>query len=204
MSTYEDNMKILRELRQTRNTAKMAKEISRMARQVNQRLYRLEKKGLQKDSYGYQRASLETGKEKPRYSVSENVLSNMGFQKLYELGLQLNVKIYSKTTTIRGVKEVQEERITKSIDVLESRTGLSIERKTFEEFLKSGGGELLNNRYLDSTQIIEDFYNTTKDTKVTVKEFIREFTRFKKIKSQRVDYGRIKRNLKNLKKRRGK
>lgn len=204
MSTYEDNMKILRELRQTRNTDKMAKEISRMAKQVNQRLYRLEKKGLQKDSYGYQRASLETGKEKPRYSVSENVLSNMGFQKLYELGLQLNVKIYSKTTTIRGVKEVQEERITKSIDVLESRTGLSIERKTFEEFLKSGGGELLNNRYLDSTQIIEDFYNTTKDTKVTVKEFIREFTRFKNIKSQRVDYGRIKRNLKNLKKRRGK
>lgn len=204
MSTYEDNMKILRELRQIRNTAKMAKEIARMARQVNQRLYRLEKKGLQKDSYGYQRASLETGKEKPRYSVSENVLSNMGFQKLYELGLQLNVKIYSKTTTIRGVKEVQEERITKSIDVLESKTGLSIKRKTFEEFLKSGGGELLNNRYLDSTQIIEDFYNTTKDTKVTVKEFIREFTRFKNIKSQRVDYGRIKRNLKNLKKRRGK
>lgn len=201
---YEENFKELKGIRQIKDKKAIIDKIVKMSKQVNQRLYRLEKKGLQKESYGYERAVIETGKEKPRYSTAKSVYENLPFNTLYEIALQINVKIYSNTTTVKGLIEVRNKKMTNSIQAIKDKIGIELNRNEFEEFLKMGGGELLNNKYLSSTQIIEDFNEITKDGNVSIKEFLREFKRFKNIKEKRVDYGRIRRNLKNLKARKKK
>lgn len=196
---YEDNYRILRELRQIKDKDSIINKLIKMSKQVNQRFYRIEKKGLSNDSYGYERAQLETGKEKPRYSTSYNVLNEYPLQTLYEMGLQINIKIYSDTTTIKGIEGIQKKRIDEAVKALNDK-GIKIGRKEFLDFIESGGAEFLNNKYLSSTQIIEDFEEITKDGNVSVKEFLREFKRYRKqlASKKRPDYTNIQRNLYNL------
>lgn len=188
------NIMKLRELRQARNKSMLAQEVARMSKQINQRFYRLEKAGLSKDSYAYQLASNQTGKQKPRYSTSKNVLEKLPADTLYQLALEINEKISSNTSAITGVRQVQEKRISNSLETIKNESGIDIDRNDFEQFLQLGGAELL--REFDSFQIIEDFYEQTKNGKVTVKEFIREFKRYKDIRN--VDYTKVLRNLKAI------
>lgn len=191
------NVMKLRQLKQARSKVLLAREVVRMSKQINQRFYRLEKAGLNVDSYAYQLASMQLGKERPRYTTSFNKLSELPFDTLYKQALEINEKIASGTSAIRGVKEVQEKRITNSLAELKAR-GYDIDRDDFEEFLKLGGSTLL--KEFGSEQIIEDFWSQTQEGVVTVKEFAREFKRYKSL--ERVDYSRVLRNLKRINKKR--
>lgn len=189
-------MEKLKLLFKMQNKKELAKEVKQMAKQINQRFYRLEKQDLQNDSYAYQLSKKETGKTKPRYTESLNKLEDKPLDTLYQESMDIYSKLFSKTSKIRGVKETQEKRITKAMESLEYNTGIKIDKNDFKQFLELGGGEFLNSKYLDSTQIIEDFVETTKDGNISIKEFLREFKRFKKI--QQRTYPRIKKNLTNL------
>lgn len=188
-------MEKLKLLFKMQNKKELAKEVKQMAKQINQRFYRLEKQDLQNDSYAYQLSKKETGKSKPRYTESLNKLEDKPLDTLYQESLDIFSKLFSKTSKIRGVKETQERRITKGLEKLEG-LGIKIDKNDFKKFLELGGGEILNSKYLDSSQIIEDFVETTKDGNISIKEFLREFKRFKKI--QQRTYPRIKKNLTNL------
>ena len=115
------------------------------------------------------------------------------------MGLQINIKIYSDTTTIGGIEGIQKKRIDEAVKALNDK-GIKIGREEFLNFIESGGAEFLNNKYLSSTQIIEDFVEITKDGNVSVKEFLREFKRYRKqlASKKRPDYTNIQRNLYNL------
>lgn len=189
-------MKKLKLLFKMQNKKELAKEVKQMAKQINQRFYRLEKQDLQNDSYAYQLSKKETGKSKPRYSESLNKLEDKPLDTLYQESMDIFSKLFSKTSKIRGVKETQEKRINKAMESLEYSAGIKIDKNDFKQFLELGGGEFLNSKYLDSTQIIEDFVESTKDGNISIKEFLREFKRFKKI--QKRTYPRIKKNLTNL------
>lgn len=189
-------MEKLKLLFKMQNKKELAKEVKQMAKQINQRFYRLEKQELENDSYAYQLSKKETGKTKPRYSESLNKLEDKPLDTLYQESMDIFSKLFSKTSKIRGVKEIQEKRITKAIENLEFSAGVKIDKNDFKQFLELGGGEFLNSKYLDSTQIIEDFVDATKDGNISIKEFLREFKRFKKI--QKRTYPKIKRNLTNL------
>lgn len=191
------NVMKLRELRQARSKVLLAREVVRMSKQINQRFYRLEKAGLNVDSYAYQLASMQLGKERPRYTTSFNKLSNLPFDTLYKQALEINEKIASGTSAIRGVKATQEKRITNSLAELKAR-GYDIDRDDFEEFLRIGGSQLI--KEFGSEQIFEDFWSKTQEGVVTVKEFVREFKRYKSL--ERVDYSKVLRNLKRINKKR--
>lgn len=191
------NVMKLRELRQAKSKVLLAKEVVRMSKQINQRFYRLEKAGLSVDSYAYQLASMQLGKERPRYTTSFNKLSELPFDTLYKQALEINEKIASGTSAITGVRATQEKRITNSLATLKEM-GYDIDRDDFEQFLKVGGAQLL--REFGSEQIIEDFWSQTQEGVVTVKEFVREFKRYKSL--ERVDYSKVLRNLKRINKKR--
>lgn len=184
----------LRELRQLRDVKALAKEVQRMSRQVNQRFYRLEKAGLSHDSYAYEYSQYLTGKKKPRFSTSLKQLEKKSIQDLFKLGLELNEKLVSRTSSISGVKQIQSDRITGALKAIKDDSGLEIDREDFEQFIKIGGSELLAK--FDSSTIVEDFYNSTQKGNISVKEFVREFKRFKSL--DKVDYSRVLRNLKRL------
>lgn len=191
------NVMKLRELRQARSKVLLAREVVRMSKQINQRFYRLEKAGLNVDSYAYQLASMQLGKERPRYTTSFNKLSSLPFDTLYKQALEINEKIASGTSAITGVKATQEKRITNSLATLKEM-GYDIDRDDFEQFLKIGGAQLI--KEFGSEQIFEDFWSKTQEGVVTVKEFVREFKRYKSL--ERVDYSKVLRNLKRINKKR--
>lgn len=178
----------------------LAKEIRKLTKRLNQRYRELEKKGLYTDSYAYKVSQGETGRKIPRYTESQNVLERMSIEELFELGLQVNTKLYSSSSRVKGVYEIQDKRITKAVESLTASLGKDVDKQTFKDFIEKGGSELLNNKYLDSEQVIDDFLEITKEGNISIKEFIREFKRYKKQMSEnkRIDYAKIKRNLNNL------
>ena len=112
---YNSRIETLRQIRQARDKDLLVNWVQKASKQVNQRLYRLEKAGVGIGDTAYRFAQMETGKEKPRYSTSTNVLNKMSNEELYSTALELNQKLMSKTSTIRGIKEITESRLSKSI-----------------------------------------------------------------------------------------
>ena len=151
-------------------------EARRLAKQVNQRFYRLEKKerGLKESAYRY--AQAETNKEKPRYTTNINKISNMSEADLTEFILSLRKKVISPTSTLRGLKTVEAKRIENAVYVINKSTGVTIDEEDFRNFLDNGGGKLLN-KYMDSTQLIKDWLDKSKQG-VTAKQFVNTYNRY--------------------------
>lgn len=152
------------------------KEAQRLAKQVNQRFYRLEKKerGLKEAAYRY--AQAETNKQKPRYTTNINKISNMSEAELTEFMLSLRKKISSPTSTFRGLKAVESKRIENAVYVINKSTGVTIDEEDFKDFLDNGGGKLLN-KYMDSTQLIKNWLDKSKQG-VTAKQFVNTYNRY--------------------------
>lgn len=209
MRTYRSVSKFntIRELRISGNIEGLIDIVQQMSKQTNQRFYRLEKKNIAKSSYGYQRAQDETGRKKPRYTESKAKLSKMNAEDLYRLAIDLNAKIASDTTTITGLREIENKRLFNRTQSLEAR-GLSLSESELKEFLDAGGSDFLNNKFLDSTQVIDDFIEATKSGNMSVEQFINEYTKGQKriIKngSAPFDYGKAHRNLLKVQKRNAK
>ena len=202
---YKGKLNELRDLKQARIKEPLIDLVQKMARQVNQRFYRLEKANVGLGDTAYRFAVQETDKKKPRYPTYKKTLENMSLQELYELGIQLNVKIASKTSTIRGLKEVNRQREIESLRTLHSDVGVSKdisigEQNRWRDFLNRGGGEIMNNKYLDSYQIREDWYNYTYEGGVSIKKFLEVYNKNTQDNFDDVDYGKIRRTLINLKK----
>lgn len=180
-------------------------EVIRMAKTINQRFYRLEKENLNTASYGYQVAQAELGRDKPRYVVNKDKVVTMPMDDLYRQYIQLYTKINSPSTLIHGVKQITAKRITNSLKtvnmILErvsNKTNTAhreVSRDEWTDFLNNGGGELLNNKNLDSEQIIDDWLEATRSGNISTKEFTREFKRYR---TREINYGRVRANLKRL------
>ena len=74
--------------------------------------------------------------------------------------------------------------------------GTGVSRETLKQFFEYGGAEFINSRYLDSTQLIEDFVKFTQEGNVSVKQFMRELKRYKNVAS--IDYGRVTRSWQRI------
>lgn len=197
---YTSKLSFLQQAKKGKRKDLLVEEVRRMARQVNQRFYRLEKagKGINDTAYAY--AQRETGKVKPRFTVNTNKLKSMSLSDLYDLGLEIDAKIRSKTSTLKGLAEVERNRLDYSARKLEQLSvyleGTGVSRETLKQFFEYGGAEFINSRYLDSTQLIEDFVKYTQEGNVSAKQFMRELKRYKDVAS--VDYGRATRSWQRI------
>lgn len=199
---YKSLLNKIRELKQARNPELFAKEIQRMSKQINQRFYRLEKAGYEGDT-AYRYAQKETGKNKPRYSVSLNKIMGMSLEEMYQTAIEINAKLISPTSTIRGIKELENRRLESSSQALEE-LGINLSPQEIKELVTNGGGELLGNKWLDSYQIVDD-WEFAKERGLTVKEFIRSYkAEIKKQSKSRkeidveFDYGYLRQRVKGI------
>lgn len=171
-------------------------DIKTLTHRLNQRLYKLEQTGLAKSSTTYQYAQKETGsKDKPRYTENVNKFRLMDTEELKETYLNIQSKLEYRSSTVTGVKGQQKELLEAQLEkinpYLKKNDLPELTEEEWNDALNKGMGELLNNKYLDSYQIIEDFVNARRDG-VTVKEFAWAYNRIKK--KEDVDYyerGRI-------------
>lgn len=144
------------------------------SKQLNQRFARLEKSGIGTGDTAYHFAKYETGKDKPRYPTGIKTLSAMSEEELLEQGLQVSAKLKSVTSTITGLKELENERLEKAIESINETLDLELDRESFQEFINSGGYEMLNSIYLDSFQVIDDWL-AWKEEGITDKQFINRY-----------------------------
>lgn len=197
---YGSKLTFLQQAKKGKRKDLLVEEVRRMSRQINQRFYRLEKAGKGINDTAYLYAQRETGKMKPRYTVNKNKLENMSIIDLYDLGVEIDAKIRSKTSTLKGLDEIYRNRLDSSARKLEQLSGYlettGVSRDTLKEFFDYGGAEFINSRYLDSTQLFEDFVRYTQDGNVSVKQFMRELKRYKDVAN--VDYGRVTRSWKRI------
>lgn len=181
------------------NHQELVNQVSSMAKKLNNRFGRLEEKGegLKESAYTYAKAELNS--DTPRYITSKKDLKSMSDSDLYELGKSLNLKLKSQTSTLTGVRAVDKKRISNATYELNSKLGLlgtkdEISEKSFRNFIKNGGSELLNNKMLSSTQVVEDWLEYTKKG-IKKTDFIKLFKEYQDkhtTKKGKVDIGKIR------------
>lgn len=169
--------------------------VQKQAHQINQRFYRLEKRGIGTGESAYVYAQRETGKEKPRYTESRNKLRAMGIADLYKLAININVKIVSPTSTVTGLQHLEDKRLSGAVKQL-NRYDININETQLKEFLDAGGYEFLNSKYLSSDQILEDYEKYVVNGSVTMKQFIRELNRYKD--ASNIKYNRVQAAWKHI------
>ena len=175
-------------------TSELITEAARANKQLNQRFYRLEKKNLGLNESAYKYAQTETGKDKPRYTQSKTELSKLSRFDLINQLEKVNKKIESKTSTLRGLRKVEDNRVLGSIKALEERIpGFKVDPYKYKLFLQQHGGRLLNNNRLSSEQVMED-YMLYENAGASTEDFVSEFEKFDD--SIEFDYATVKRNFK--------
>lgn len=179
----------------------LAREVQKKAKQINQRLYRIEKAGLSKSSYAYRRTIEE--ESKPRYTTSLNKLNKMSRQELVQQAYNIQSKLSSTTSTIRGTKALNERRIFKGLDALReeidrTRDDIEIDEQDFKKFLEQGGGEILNNKFYDSTQVIEDWQDNIKKG-ISTEQFVNSYNEYVEQEEHAFNYQQFLNKLKSIK-----
>lgn len=189
------NYDIVRQLKIERNVNELAKMARLHNKRLNQRFRELEKKGLTKESYAYQRAVIETGRERPRYTEAVSKLSKMDLDTLYKEAIDVAVKLDSDTTSLKGLYEIRNKKLQSTVDTLQGY-GIDIEKNDLIDFFANNGGMLLNSKYLDSLQILDDFVEFSKNGNVSVDEFVKTYKWYNsRAKNNPVDYGKVRKNL---------
>lgn len=197
----KDDFEYIRKYVKKNDLRGLAREVQKKAKQINQRLYRIEKAGLSKSSYAYRRTIEE--EDKPRYTTSLNKLNKMSRQELVQQAYNIQSKLSSTTSTIRGTKALNERRIFKGLDALReeinrTRDDIEIDIQDFKNFLEQGGGEILNNKFYDSTQVIEDWQDNIKKG-ISTKQFVNSYNEYVEHKEDAFNYQQFLNKLKSIK-----
>lgn len=197
----KDDFEYIRKYVKKNDLRGLAREVQKKAKQINQRLYRIEKAGLSKSSYAYRRTIEE--EDKPRYTTSLNKLNKMSRQELVQQAYNIQSKLSSTTSTIRGTKALNERRIFKGLDALReeinrTRDDIEIDVQDFKNFLEQGGGEILNNKFYDSTQVIEDWQDNIKKG-ISTKQFVNSYNEYVEHEEDVFNYQQFLNKLKSIK-----
>lgn len=197
----KEDFEYIREYVKNNDLKGLAREVQKKAKQINQRLYRIEKKGLSKSSYAYRRTIEE--EDKPRYSTSLNKLNKMTRKELVQQAYNIQSKLSSSTSTIRGTKALNEKRVSLSLEALRNeinrtRDDIEINKDDFIKFLEQGGGEILNNKFYDSTQVIEDWQDNIKKG-ISANQFINTYNEYVQQEEEAFNYQEFLNKLKSIK-----
>lgn len=176
----KDDFEYIREYVKNNDLKGLARTVQKKAKQINQRLYRIEKHGLSKSSYAYRRTIEE--EDKPRYTTSLNKLNKMTRKELVQQAYNIQSKLSSSTSKIRGIKALNEKRVSLGLEALRNeinrtRDDIEINEDDFKNFLEQGGGEILNNKFYDSTQVIEDWQDNIKKG-ISTNQFINSYNEY--------------------------
>lgn len=181
----------IKDLREARSVELFAREIAKTAKTVNQQLYRLEKAGLTAESNSYNYAKLETGKQKPRFSVVENTYKKMDLKELEQVARTLNKHLDSPTGTVAKIKKRKKAKIE---NLAKTQTGNdSKKQKKYEKFLQSGGLSLL--KHITSDQLYDE-YEKANAKGISDKDFIETFNKYN-VKGE-FDYGAIEKTFNKI------
>ena len=146
------------EMKRAGDKEALAKEVRLMNKRINERFRQIERKNKHPEkTTGYMYAQRELGSEKPRYTESVKKLMEEDINTLYEQALGVSRKLGSKSTSLSGLKYINEKRVQGSIEGIKKNLGIDIEdSKEFRRFLEENVNEMIDNN-IGSDVIFELF-----------------------------------------------
>lgn len=146
------------EMKRAGDKEALAKEVRLMNKRINERFRQIERKNNHPEkTTGYMYAQRELGSEKPRYTESMKKLMEEDINTLYEQALGVSRKLGSKSTSLSGLKYINENRVQGAIEGIKKNLGIEIEdSKDFRRFLEENVNEMIDNN-IGSDVIFEMF-----------------------------------------------
>lgn len=146
------------EMKRAGDKEALAREVRLMDKRINERFRQIERKIKHPEkTTGYMYAQRELGSEKPRYTESVKKLMEEDINTLYEKALGVSRKLGSKSTSLSGLKYINENRVQGAIEGIKKNLGIDIEdSKEFRRFLEENVNEMLDNN-IGSDVIFEIF-----------------------------------------------
>ena len=146
------------EMKRAGDKEAIAKEVRLMNKRLNERFRQIERKNKHPEkTTGYMYAQRELGSEKPRYTESLKKIMEEDINTLYEQALAVSRKLGSKSTSLSGLKYINENRVQGAIEGIKKNLGIDIEDTTeFRRFLEENVNEMVDNN-IGSDVIFEMF-----------------------------------------------
>lgn len=146
------------EMKRAGDKEALAREVRLMNKRLNERFRQIEKKNKHPErTTGYMYAQRELGTEKPRYTESLKKIMETDINTLYEQALGVSRKLGSKSTSLSGLKYINENRVQGAIEGIKKNLGIDIEdSKDFRRFLEENVNEMIDNN-IGSDVIFEMF-----------------------------------------------
>lgn len=153
----ERNNRII-EMKRAGDKEALAREVRLMNKRLNERFRQIEKRNKHPEkTTGYMYAQRELGSERPRYTESMNKIMEEDINTLYEQALGVSRKLGSKSTSLSGLKYINENRVQGAIEGIKKNLGIDIEDSTeFRRFLEENVNEMIDNN-IGSDVIFELF-----------------------------------------------
>ena len=158
MAKQEERTNRIIELKRAGDKEALAREVRLMNKRLNERFRQIERKNKNPEkTTAYMYAQRELGTEKPRYTESMNKIMEMDIDTLYESALGVSRKLGSKSTSLLGLKYINENRVKGAIEGIKTQLGIDIEdSKEFRRFLEENVNEMIDNN-IGSDVIFELF-----------------------------------------------
>lgn len=157
-SKQEERTNRIIEMKRAGDKEALAKEVRLMNKRLNERFRQIERKIKNPEkTTAYMYAQRELGTEKPRYTESMKKIMEMDINTLYETALGASRKLGSKSSSLTGLKYINENRIQGSIEGIKKNLGIDIEDSNeFRRFLEENVNEMVDNN-IGSDVIFEVF-----------------------------------------------
>ena len=146
------------EMKRAGDKEALAREVRLMNKRLNERFRQIEKRNKHPEkTTGYMYAQRELGSERPRYTESMKKIMEEDINTLYEQALRVSRKLGSKSTSLSGLKYINENRVQGAIEGIKKNLGIDIEDTTeFRRFLEENVNEMIDNN-IGSDVIFEMF-----------------------------------------------
>lgn len=161
----------------------LEEELRKKNLQLNQRMYRLEKEGLEHQSQVYKFISKHVDKSrKPRKTVSKNQIAKMDDTMLLKEINDTYQQLLTATSTKQGIQEVESRRLEMSAESFKHIEGFNEESKASQEEIKRAWKNTMTNNdlykafsddWIPSMEIQDLWYNhVIKNKDVTDEQFV--------------------------------
>lgn len=158
MVKQEERTNRIIEMKRAGDKEALAREVRLMNKRLNERFRQIEKKNKHPEkTTGYMYAQRELGMDKPRYTESLKKIMQEDIDRLYENALGVSRKLGSKSTSLSGLKYINENRVQGALDGIKKELGIDIEDSPeFRRFLEENVNEMIDNN-IGSDVIFEMF-----------------------------------------------
>lgn len=154
----EERLNRIIELKNKGDKLGLAQELRKMNKRINERFRQIERRdGHPENTTAYKYAMQELGRIKPRYTESLNKLLSEDINTLFKSSMDISRKLGSKSSSLRGLNLISENRVRGAIEGIKKNLGIDIEdSKEFRRFLEENVNEMVDNN-IGSDVIFELF-----------------------------------------------